>query len=82
MRIAHTRAMITAALAGQFDAVRYRRDSMFNLDLPTTCPGVLDTVLDPRSTWQDGSKYDAQARELARLFIENFQSFNNTWPAR
>ena len=75
MTIAHTRAMITAALAGQLDAVSYQRHPIFNIDSPTTCPGVPDAVLDPRSTWQDGSQYDAQARELARMFIENFKSF-------
>ena len=75
MTIAYTRAMITAALAGQLDAVRYQRHPIFNVDTPTTCPGVPDAVLDPRSTWQDGATYDAQARTLARLFIENFESF-------
>jgi phosphoenolpyruvate carboxykinase (ATP) len=75
MTIAYTRAMISAALAGQIDVVRYQRHPIFNVDTPTTCLGVPDAVLDPRSTWQDGAKYDGQARALARLFIENFESF-------
>jgi len=75
MRIAHTRAMISAALAGQLDQVPYRRDSIFNLDVPTTCPGVPDGVLDPRSTWPQPDKYDEQARQLAAMFRENFKAF-------
>jgi phosphoenolpyruvate carboxykinase (ATP) len=75
MTIAYTRAMITAALAGELDAVTYQRHPIFNIDMPTTCPGVPDAVLDPRSTWQDGAKYDTRARALARMFIDNFESF-------
>src|SRR5437016_8704409 len=60
MKIAHTRAMLTAALSGQLDNVQYRKHEIFNLDMPTTCPGVSDTVLDPRSTWPDKSAYDEQ----------------------
>ena len=33
MTIAYTRAMITAALAGQLDAVRYQRHPIFNVDI-------------------------------------------------
>jgi phosphoenolpyruvate carboxykinase (ATP) len=75
MTIAYTRALITAALTGQLDAVEYQRHGIFNLDMPTTCPGVPRGVLDPRSTWPDAAKYDEQARALARMFIENFTSF-------
>jgi phosphoenolpyruvate carboxykinase (ATP) len=75
MKIADTRAMITAALSGQLDTVAYRRDALFNLDVPTTCPGVSEQVLDPRSTWNDSAQYDDQAKRLARLFTENFKTF-------
>jgi phosphoenolpyruvate carboxykinase (ATP) len=75
MKIAHTRAMITAALTGQLDNVAYTRHPIFNIDVPTTCPGVPDSVLDPRSTWPDAGKYDEQARKLAGMFVENFKTF-------
>lgn len=75
MDIAHTRAMIAAALAGQLDQVRYRRDESFNVDVPATCPGVPDAVLDPRSTWPNPQAYDEQARKLARMFVDNFKAF-------
>jgi phosphoenolpyruvate carboxykinase (ATP) len=75
MSISHTRGMISAALSGQLDNVEYRRHPIFNLEMPTTCPGVPQDVLDPRSTWSDKSAYDAQAQKLARMFMDNFKSF-------
>jgi phosphoenolpyruvate carboxykinase (ATP) len=75
MSIAHTRAMITAALSGQLDDVAYQRHPIFNVEMPTTCPGVPDSVLDPRSTWGDREAYDAQAKKLATMFVDNFQAF-------
>jgi phosphoenolpyruvate carboxykinase (ATP) len=75
MKIAYTRAMITAALTGQLDTIQYRRHSVFNIDVPASCPNVPDAVLDPRTTWPDVTEYDAQARKLAGMFIENFKSF-------
>jgi phosphoenolpyruvate carboxykinase (ATP) len=77
MRIAHTRAMITAALNGELDAVQYRRHPIFNLDMPVSCPGVPDDVLDPRSTWHDKAQYDHQAMTLAQMFVANFKKFEN-----
>jgi phosphoenolpyruvate carboxykinase (ATP) len=38
-------------------------------------PGVEDELLDPRSTWRDVDAYDRKARELARMFRDNFEQF-------
>jgi phosphoenolpyruvate carboxykinase (ATP) len=77
MRISHTRAMITAALGGHLDKVQYHRHPVFNLEMPTSCPGVPPEVLDPRTTWPDKAAYDAQAQALAKMFVENFKTFEN-----
>jgi phosphoenolpyruvate carboxykinase (ATP) len=75
MKIAHTRAMINAALSGQLDNVAYTRHPIFNVEVPTSCPDVPAGVLDPRSTWKDPAAYDDQARKLANMFAENFKTF-------
>jgi phosphoenolpyruvate carboxykinase (ATP) len=75
MKISHTRAMINAALSGELANVEYRRHPIFNIEMPTSCPGVPADVLDPRSTWSDKAAYDTQAQKLARMFIENFKTF-------
>lgn len=80
MAIAHTRAMIAAALDGQLNGVTYRRDPIFNVDVPTTCPGVPEKVLDPRSTWSNPQAYDEQAGKLARMFVDNFKTFEDRVP--
>jgi phosphoenolpyruvate carboxykinase (ATP) len=75
MKIDHTRAMIRAALAGVLDTVAYDRDPRFNLDVPQAVPGVPSEVLEPRNTWKDAVAYDEQAMKLARMFVENFKTF-------
>jgi phosphoenolpyruvate carboxykinase (ATP) len=75
MKIAHTRAMITAALTGQLDQATFKNHPVFNLDVPTSVPGVPDGVLDARSTWPDAAKYDEQAARLAQMFADNFKTF-------
>jgi len=74
MKIAHTRAMIRAALSGQLDYVAYTRHPVFNIEVPTAVPEVPVAVLDPRGTWADKAAYDAQAAKLARMFVENFKT--------
>src|SRR5688572_13413497 len=75
MRIAHTRAMISAALNGALDNVPYATDPVFNLEVPQAVPGVPTEVLNPRATWKDPATYDEQARKLARMFVDNFKTF-------
>ena len=75
MPIAATRALLRAALEEGLDEVEYRVDPVFGFDVPTSAPGVASRLLDPRSTWRDPEAYDAKARELARMFLENFARF-------
>ena len=75
MDLAHTRAMVRAALAGQLDHVEFEQEEVFGLHVPTEVPGVPAEVLRPRNTWPDGSAYDAQAGKLAGMFKENFAQF-------
>ncbi|HEX2614714.1 MAG TPA: phosphoenolpyruvate carboxykinase (ATP), partial [Nitrososphaera sp.] len=77
MNLTYTRAMVSAALNGEIDKVPIKHHSTFNLDMPSSCPGVPDEVLDPRNTWSDKDRYDAAAKRLATLFIKNFEKFGN-----
>jgi phosphoenolpyruvate carboxykinase (ATP) len=75
MSIAHTRAMVNAAIEGRIPA-EYDDEPFFGLRIPRHVPGVPDDVLNPRNAWADKSGYDAQARKLATLFFENFKRFD------
>ena len=75
MPIAHTRALIAAALSGALDDGPFKTDPVFNVDVPLACPGVPAEVLQPRGTWANPADYDAQARKLGSMFTENFASF-------
>ncbi len=77
MNLTHTRSMVTAAINGEIDKVSAKHHATFNLDMPTSCPGVPDDVLDPRNTWSDKDRYDAAAKRLALLFVKNFEKFGN-----
>ena len=73
--IAHTRAIVSAVLSGVLDNAPTRPEPIFGLAVPASCPGVPAELLDARSTWQDPLRYDAQARQLAAMFRENFEAF-------
>src|SRR6516162_2140930 len=75
MPIAHTRALLRAALDGRLAATSLREDPNFGLLVPEGCPDVPSEVLDPRGTWSDKKVYDETARELTRRFAANFAEF-------
>lgn len=73
--IGHTRALLNAALNGDLDPgkVEYETHPLFNLKIPTTCPGVPSEILNPRNTWADKQAYDSQAEKLCEMFRTNFE---------
>lgn len=76
--LAHTRALIRAALSGSLgpDEIHYNTHPVFGLAMPTTCPDVPSTLLDPRQTWADAVAYDEKATYLQRLFDEKRQALH------
>jgi phosphoenolpyruvate carboxykinase (ATP) len=75
MPIKATRALLTAALNGSLNSVEFRTDANFGFEVPVSVPDVDTSILDPRSTWSDKDGYDAQARKLVGMFIDNFAKF-------
>jgi phosphoenolpyruvate carboxykinase (ATP) len=73
MDIHHTRAMLNAALRDELDEVPMKQDPIFRVAIPKHCPGIPDDILQPASAWPDPQAYQVKARELAKLFRENFR---------
>jgi phosphoenolpyruvate carboxykinase (ATP) len=80
MKLAHTRALVDAALTGALDGVETRVDPNFGVEVPLRAPGVPDELLDPRRTWEDVDAFDAQAKRLAGMFVGNFERFATSVP--
>ncbi|MBU2020451.1 MAG: phosphoenolpyruvate carboxykinase (ATP) [Bacteroidetes bacterium] len=75
MKLSYTRAMITAALTGKLDNVKFETLPIFELSIPTECEGVPNELLNPRSTWADKAAYDETANNLASQFVKNFEQY-------
>jgi phosphoenolpyruvate carboxykinase (ATP) len=75
IRLAHTRALLRAALSGDLAKVPAAPDPVFGVAVPQECPGVPADLLQPRKTWPSGEDYDRTARHLAARFRKNFEAF-------
>lgn len=72
MKLKYTRAMVSAALAGELNEVEYELDPIFNVYIPKTCPNVPSEILIPKNVWKDQGAYEEAAHSLAKKFAENF----------
>ena len=77
IKISWTRNLLNAAINGNLDNVVFVKDERFGFEIPTTCEGVPDRILQPRETWDDETRYDNVANLLAQMFIENFQQYED-----
>ena len=77
IHLPYTRAMVASALDGSLADVPTRTDEYFGVEVPTSCPGVPDEVLDPKETWADKEAYAEQAKGLAARFGESFQKYTD-----
>ena len=73
-----TRAIIRAILNGSIDKAESFTLPYFNLDVPMNINAVDKGILDPRNTYEDPDEWDKKARNLAELFVSNFEKFTDT----
>ncbi|HKI79845.1 MAG TPA: phosphoenolpyruvate carboxykinase (ATP) [Ignavibacteriaceae bacterium] len=73
--IRHTRNLLDAALDGQLEKVKLRKDKLFGFEVPLSCPEVPEDVLEPSNSWGDKNEYWKKYDALAARFIENFKLF-------
>ncbi len=78
-----TRAIILAVLEGRLDPGKgagqetdWITHPIFGFEMPVSCPGVPELLLNPRETWADKLAYDKTASELARQFQGNFEKYS------
>ncbi len=72
MDINVTRAIIKAVLNGELDKASFAEDKTFHIHIPASCPGVPDTILQPRNTWKDPEAFALRAQKLAGEFSAHF----------
>ncbi|WP_132054520.1 phosphoenolpyruvate carboxykinase (ATP) [Pseudocnuella soli] len=73
IKLAYTRALIKAALDGVLEHMIFETEPVFGLRIPTSCPGVPASILNPRNAWEDGAAYDAAAQKLHAAFEQQMQ---------
>lgn len=78
--IQYTRALLNSALDGSLLNVRYRKDPVFGFEVPASCPGVPEGILNPADSWPSKEKHAEKYRSLASRFIENFRKFEDGCP--
>ncbi len=75
MPIQWTRTLLNAALEGRLSESTFRTDRNFGFMVPTAVEGVPAQALDPAVAWAERDAYDAQARRLVDMFVDNFARF-------
>jgi phosphoenolpyruvate carboxykinase (ATP) len=78
--IRHTRNLLDAALQGELERVKYRKDKLFGFDVPLECPEVPEKVLDPATSWGNKDEYWKKYDALGARYIENFKQFAERCP--
>ncbi|MGF1693365.1 phosphoenolpyruvate carboxykinase (ATP) [Photobacterium kagoshimensis] len=76
--IQDTRGIIDAILDGSIDTAETKDIPIFNLEVPTSLPGVDPAILDPRDTYTDPLQWESKAEDLAQRFINNFEKYTDT----
>jgi len=75
--IKYTRTMLSAALSSALDRVSYTTDPIFGFQVPNSCPGVPNEVLNPALAWPNEKEYTTRYHDLAARFIDNFRKFED-----
>lgn len=71
-----TRGVVHAAIKGHLIDTESTVLPGFNIQIPSSAPGVDADLLDPRKTWSDQAAYQDNANQLISQFQKNFERFD------
>ena len=75
--IKDTRAIIDAILDGSIEKAETKNIPYFDFKVPVALHDVNPGILDPRDTYATPEEWNEKAKELAGLFVENFEKFTH-----
>lgn len=75
--IKDTRGIIDAILDGSIEKAKTKVIPIFNLEVPTSLPGVDPKILDPRDTYTNPLDWEEKAKDLGARFIKNFEKYTD-----
>lgn len=78
--IRHTRTILTAVLDGSLNQTEFEVDPWFGFEIPLTCPGVPDQILNPSASWTDQEAYRRSIQQLIDQFKKNIKKYENSTP--
>ena len=73
--IKDTRGIIDAIHSGAIANAPTKKIPFFGLEVPTELEGVDTNILDPKNTYADPAEWEKKAKELASMFIKNFDKY-------
>jgi phosphoenolpyruvate carboxykinase (ATP) len=76
-RLKYTRAILDAIHSGELAKAEYEIYETFNLNVPKTCPGVPDELLNPAKSWHGQADFKEEVTKLGGLFVENFKKYSD-----
>jgi len=80
IKIAHSRAILSAVLEGKLDQVDYRIDPWFGFEIPQSCAGVPTDILNPADSWSDKKAYKETIENLVSQFKNNMKRYEESTP--
>lgn len=73
----YTRTILDAIHSGELAKQEYEVYDVFNLNVPKSCPGVPDEMLNPKKSWTGSADFDEEVTKLGTLFKENFEKYSS-----
>ncbi|KAF1982125.1 hypothetical protein K402DRAFT_397859 [Aulographum hederae CBS 113979] len=73
----YTRAILDAIHSGELANQEYEVYETFNLNVPKTCPGVPDELLNPAKSWTGTADFKGEVTKLGELFKTNFKKYED-----
>lgn len=69
------RLTIDAIFDGSLDKAEFETMPVFGLQIPKKVNGIESSILNPKNVWKDKADYDKTLKNLAELFVKNFQHY-------